>query len=671
MQSLVNPGEAKQIEQDYAHTTLASSEMAAATAQATAEAIQAFIQSLRERLRAAQQSEQDPASEAQAPQPDDLMDNSPALAEPIEIKMGREIVYREGYAHKDPVNKLNANTLKLLRAAVDAPQPAGAEATTEVKGTINIKAGDELVYRMSKGAVETNRFVPIPESSVEAVDLAVNQEVLTTETDQPSQADEPSPAVIQAASAVETSALPDESEPVMPEPMSAVEAMPEADVAPPDLPIEVPQPASETVSAVPLASTPAVPESAPQMPDEVAAEVVAPQTSVASSQADDLPPVVVQEVSVTEDSIRLDEPGLPTPPAEAMSAVEAVPEADVTPPVLTTEVAQPASETVPTVPLASTPVAPASASQMPDEVTAEVAEPPPVASAPKPTRGSAQPLAMAAPKVVSILDVLERQAQPVADPKTRQWMQHTTRLMRRSSQQLTERVVALAANIRSRQVASTAVDLLQAYGTTYRPGRGFYVAENYVIKAKGRMVTVSDREGVELMTARKTRWGLDILKNDMVPSQEADFMKARQQIQIQGVEGLSPDPPMRVRQLGNLAPAGDRGITRDLTALALAKTARKLLEVTGSRPNVQGKRVFQGGSQYRIEETPNSLKIQAGERGQILSIDNGKIKTDLTSKDVAYFRFIDRELSQDLQLHAAAKVMPLTRQHRPAMAMGE
>jgi len=308
---------------------------------------------------------------------------------------------------------------------------------------------------------------------------------------------------------------------------------------------------------------------------------------------------------------------------------------------------------------------------MPDEVAAEVAEPPPVASSPKSTRRSAQPLAMAAPKVVSILDVLERQAQPVADPKTRQWMQHTTQLMRRSSQQLTERVVALAANIRSRQVAATAVDLLQAYGTTYRPGSGFYVAENYVSNAKGRMVTISDREGVELMTARKTRWGLDILKNDMVPSPEADFMKARQQIQIQGVDGLSPDPPMRVRQLGNLAPAGDRGITRDLTALALAKTARKLLEVTGSRPNVQGKRVFQGGSQYRIEETPNSLKIQAGERGQILSIDNGKIKTDLTSKDVAYFRFIDRELSQDLQLHAAAKVTPLTRRSPSAMAMGE
>lgn len=278
------------------------------------------------------------------------------------------------------------------------------------------------------------------------------------------------------------------------------------------------------------------------------------------------------------------------------------------------------------------------------------------------------------PRVVSILEVLDRQNQQVVEKATRQWMQQTTRVMRRSSQQLADRVVAVAANIRSRQVASTAVDLLQHYGTAYNPGRGFYVAENYVISSKGRMVTVSDRQGIELMTARKTRLGLDIIKNDMVPSQEADFMKARQQIQLKGIDGISLDPPMRVRQLGQLSPAGDIGLTRDLTALALAKTARKLLDVTGSRPNVQGKRIFQGGSQYRIEETPNSLKIKAGERGQILSIDNGKIRSDLTSKDVAYFRFIDRELNQDLKLHAPARVTPLNRQQRhPPMelAMGE
>ncbi|MBE9135713.1 hypothetical protein IQ254_00570 [Nodosilinea sp. LEGE 07088] len=529
MQAVVNPGEAKQIEQDYAHTTLASSEMAAATAQSTAEAVQAFIQMLRERLQAARQKEQDPETEAQDAQSEDAVDLPQAVAEPIEIKMGREIVYREGYADKDPVNKLNANTLKLLQAAVDAPPQAGAEATAGAKGTINIKAGDELVYRMSKGAVETNRLEPDP---------VVQAEVPQAEVPQAEASHEESIAAVP----------PGVGDAVSPAPMP--------------------------VSSIKAAAEPKVP--------------------------------LLQKV----------EP--------ALSLVE------------------------------------------PENL--------PPASQPAPTRVAAQPLAMASPRAVSILNVMERQNQQVVEKATQKWMQQTTRVMRRSSQQLTERVVALAVNIRRRQVASTAVDLLQKYGTAYSSGRGFYVAENYVVSSKGRMVTVSDREGIELMTARKTRWGLDILKNDMVVSQEADFMKARQQIQIQGVDGLSPEPPMRVRQLGNLAPAGDMGITRDLTALALAKTARKLLDVTGSRPNVQGKRVFQGGSQYRIEETPNSLKIQAGERGAILSIDNGKIKSDLTSKDIAYFRFIDRELSQDLQLHQPAKVTPLNSRQRSravGMAMGE
>lgn len=383
MQAVVNPGEAKQIEQDYAHTTLASSEMAVATAQSTAEAVQAFIQMLRERLQAARQKERDP----QDAQPEDSLDLPQAVAEPIEIKMGREIVYREGYADKDPVNKLNANTLKLLQAAVDAPPQAGAEATTGAKGTINIKAGDELVYRMSKGAVETNRLEPDPVGQAEVPSLEVVQEASTAD----------------------------------------------------------PKLADETV------------------------------------------------------------PPIPVSPAKAATKPEP--------------------------------------KENPALVTAIELEQQPPASQPAPTRVAAQPLAMASPRVVSILDVMERQNQQVVEKATQKWMQQTTRVMRRSSQQLTERVVALAANIRSRQVASTAVDLLQKYGTAYSPGRGFYVAENYVVSSKGRMVTVSDREGIELMTARKTRWGLDILKNDMVVSQEADFMKARQQIQIQGIDGLSPEPP--------------------------------------------------------------------------------------------------------------------------------
>ncbi|NEQ46943.1 MAG: hypothetical protein F6K00_26740 [Leptolyngbya sp. SIOISBB] len=509
MQAVVNPGEAKQIEQDYAHTTLASSEIAAVTAQSTAEAVQAFIQMLRDRLKAARQQEKAAArTDEQWDGLDELPQDTP---EPIEIKLGREIVYREGYVDKDPIDKLSLNKLKLLQAAMAAPSQTEGAVTSDVKGTVNIKAGDELVYRLSKGAVEVNRLHPSSANQQEDPVLEVDQ------------------------SSIET-----------------------ADVSP------------EVI----------------ERPETKEHETLAP-----------LPE------SVVSSSITTPEPAIPDQK-----------------------------------PLA------------------------------------AQPLKLHSPNVVSILDVLDRQNQQVVETATRKWMQQTTRVMRRSSQQLTDRVVAIAANIRSRQVASTAVDLLQKYGVSGSPGRGTYQSEKYTLSAKGRMVTLTDREGMELMMFRQTRWGLDILKNDLGVSQEADFLKARQQIQIQGLEGISSEPPLRSRQLGNLAPAGDKGLTRDLTALALAKTARKLLDVTGSRPNVQGKRIFQGGSQYRIEETPHSLKLQAAERGTILSIDNGKIKSELTSKDITYFRFIDRELSQDLKLHAPATVTPINpRQRRPPLelAVGE
>jgi hypothetical protein len=88
------------------------------------------------------------------------------------------------------------------------------------------------------------------------------------------------------------------------------------------------------------------------------------------------------------------------------------------------------------------------------------------------------------------------------------------------------------------------------------------------------------------MIFRKTHWGLNILKTDLVASQEADFLKARQQIQIQGLDEILAEPPMRwsmtgpegpSRQLGNLAPAGNSGIIqlpeRDRQILAQVQAA--------------------------------------------------------------------------------------------------
>jgi hypothetical protein len=328
MQAVVNPGEAKQIEQDYAHATIASSEMAVATAQSTADTVQAFIQMLRERIQAArQQDKPSGAKEDQAEEAFDLPEESP---EPIEIKMGREIVYRQGYPDKDPIDKLNPNKLKLLQAAVDTPQQQGTTATIHTKGTINIKAGDELVYRMSQGTVETNRLQPDQ-----------SNQSLTAQKDL-----DHAPSMTASAPVSEENTLPT---PLTASPTPAL-AQPESLV----------QPLSETAI-------------------------------------------------------------FPAEPASQPSALQAEPAPQLIQ----------ASETQPN----------------PEQTSA---------------------------KVVSILDVLERQNQQVVDNATRKWMQQTTRIMRRSSQQLTDRVVAIAANIRSRQIAATAVDLLQKYGVSELPNRGVY-----------------------------------------------------------------------------------------------------------------------------------------------------------------------------------------------------
>lgn len=542
------------------------------TTQSTADAVHAFIQTLRERLQAARPAESDQAAETSVSTPEDWVDAPTQLPEPIEIKMGREIVYRDGYAHKDPINKLNPNTLKLLQAAIDASPSEDATATTEMKGTINIKAGDDLVYRMSQGTVETNRLQSNPVDSSEPDPI---------ETTLPAP-DEPTVPLVQAEDAVPVAQAPDRDPP------------------PPSV---EPTPSPAVVQAEPT--------------------IAVADTALASSADPTHSPPVVQTESMSQ-------------PQQAV--------VEDTAPVSSSE------------PAHSPSVVQSAATVQPQQSTA------------------AQPLALSSPKLVSILNVLERQNQQVKHQAARNWMQQTTRIMQRSSQQVADRVVAIAAHIRSRQVAATAVDLLRKYGTSERPGRGLYQSESYTLRARGRMMTIADREGTELMIVRQTRWGLDILKNDMGASQEAEFMRARQQIQIQGIDGLSSEPPLRVRQLGNLAPEGDHGITRDLTALALAQTARKLLDVTGSRPNIQGKRVFQGGSQYRIEETPHSLKVQTTDRGAILSIDNGKIHSELKSRDVAYFRFIDRELSRDLQASVSTSVTPLNRtarSRRAGLAMGE
>jgi len=88
--------------------------------------------------------------------------------------------------------------------------------------------------------------------------------------------------------------------------------------------------------------------------------------------------------------------------------------------------------------------------------------------------------------------------------------------------------------------------------------------------------------------------------------------------------------------------------SNDATALQLAGTARKLLEATHSQADDQGRQTFQG-SQYRIEAAPDRLQIQAAGRGEILTIEQGRITSALNDTDIEHFQTIERELNQDRQ----------------------
>ena len=58
-----------------------------------------------------------------------------------------------------------------------------------------------------------------------------------------------------------------------------------------------------------------------------------------------------------------------------------------------------------------------------------------------------------------------------------------------------------------------------------------------------------------------------------------------------------------------------------------------------------------------IDEKTTVYESTAGNSGPFLSTDNGKTTSELDARDIAYFRFVERESSQDLKPSQSAKVM--------------
>lgn len=248
----------------------------------------------------------------------------------------------------------------------------------------------------------------------------------------------------------------------------------------------------------------------------------------------------------------------------------------------------------------------------------------------------------------SILERLDNTSWLTAQVKGEKWMKIPL------TQRFSEAVVERFTTVRRQQVADAAIDLLQKYGT--REGKQFvYQSEGYVLKGQGKIVTVHDREGRELLFIRTRVMGPPkVMGYYLTPEQEQDFLQVRQRIKRFGLSRFSTDPLIRLKQLGSLTPIGDLKLTEDLKGLAVVDVARRLLDVSGCVADRDGKRVLEG-SQYRIEQSPHGLKIETKDRGEILHINNGKLTSTLTSQDVRHFIFVAKELSRELK-----QIQPVT-----------
>jgi hypothetical protein len=80
----------------------------------------------------------------------------------IEIKIGKEIIYRGREGEPAEVNRLTPARIKLLESVLQVPakEQAAAASPQEAKGTITVKIDGERAFRMEKGSVEVNKFIP-------------------------------------------------------------------------------------------------------------------------------------------------------------------------------------------------------------------------------------------------------------------------------------------------------------------------------------------------------------------------------------------------------------------------------------------------------------------------------------------------------------------------------
>ena len=111
------------------------------------------------------------------------------------------------------------------------------------------------------------------------------------------------------------------------------------------------------------------------------------------------------------------------------------------------------------------------------------------------------------------------------------------------------------------------------------------------------------------------------------------------------------------------ASVNDIPLTKELSGYAAINTARHLLDISGIERDQSGQRSLEG-KRYRIDESPSALIIHATHRCIVVSLQDGKLTTNLTTKDIARFSLLSERLGDLLQQHKSIKLPTVSTANR-------
>lgn len=321
-----------------------------------------------------------------------------------------------------------------------------------------------------------------------------------------------------------------------------------------------------------------------------------------------------------------------------------------------------------------------------DPVEAETAQPlsinstltPEAGQNAEPVKATAQQLQQSVPapqpQLVPALDIAETEVQQQPENSVRQYLEQAVQALKTAPglavtqvqaqlkalpRQAVQQVAKLPEVMRDRQIAGTALKLLDQYGTKDAKGFTFQSAD-YDIRANGNdTYSISDKQGQELMRFKDGFLGPQTLSSQITTRHQRDFQQAYSQMQIHGgVTGISEDPSMRVRQLQGLTPIADIADSKEIKNLAAVMTANKVLQVVGSDRYESKNYVFQ--------QRGNSLTISAKDgRGEIVSAHEGKVSGSLQPLDISNFRQMEGLVKQ------TAANRTVSKQQSQEFAIGE